>query len=124
MKTKKILILDDYDTLGEIYEEHLNSSGFLAKWVPNLRTARRAAKSFKADLLLVDHGLGGDEKNGIDAIPELKKLYPKAIIIIFSNYSGYFLKDKALALGAKDFWLKIDTNLAQLTQALQKIFDQ
>lgn len=117
---KKILYIDDEAIIGNIYKKLLNNSGFEAEWVSSVAAAEKLAATFQADLLLVDNGLE-EGKDGIEAIPDLKKAFPKAKIVIFSNYTESEKKGQALKLGADYYWLKIETKGNKLVQAITKV---
>lgn len=118
---QKILIIEDEKTLGGIYEKFLNSEGFVAKWIASTREAKRLSTNFPADLVLLDQGLP-DEADGIEALLELKKLFPKAKFVIFSNYSAFALEGKALQAGADAYWVKVDIRLSKLSQKIRELF--
>ena len=111
---KKILIIEDEYYLGSTYQNSLVEAGYEAKWVKTINEAKKIASKFSADLLLLDHGFQSETANGIESIPEFKKRFPSSIIIIFSNYSDFNLKQLAFQKGAHDYWLKIGTSLEDL----------
>ena len=119
---KKVLYIEDQKSIGEIYKGLLNQAGFQTEWVPSVPAAEKIAATFQADLLLVDNGLQ-EGKNGIEAIPDLKKTFPQAKIVIYSNYDEKAKEDQAKELGAFDYWVKIkvkgDDLVKAITQALQ-----
>src|SRR4030095_6930363 len=53
-KPKKILLVEDDDTLAEVYKTRLHAEGFDLKRVPNGEEALAAALEFKPDLILLD----------------------------------------------------------------------
>jgi len=114
---KKILIVEDEEKLGKIYREHLARSGFEAR----LSSTISAVKNFDPDLVLLDHGLPDEELDGIELIPQIKKRFPRAQIVVFSNYSPFELRARALAAGAEDYWVKVDLSLKNLLERVQAL---
>ena len=82
---EKILIIEDEDVLGKAYQMILEDF-YDVKWVMTAEKGEELVNFFQPDLILLDHGLPAPGKNGITAIPHLKKCFPDAKIIIFSNY--------------------------------------
>lgn len=117
---QSILIIEDEVDLGETYEEKLNSANYNAKLVATIEEAEDLA-DFHPALLLVDHGLSGSNKNGVEAITTLKKKFPEAALVIFSNYNENSLERKAFELGADEYWVKINFTLKQLIEKIQEI---
>jgi DNA-binding response OmpR family regulator len=118
---QKILIIEDEKALGKIYEKYLNSEGFIAKWIDSIEAAQKLSESFQPDLVLLDQGLPSESRNGIEALPDLKKLFPKARFVIFSNYSAFALENKALEAGADAYWVKVDIRLNTLTKRILEL---
>jgi DNA-binding response OmpR family regulator len=118
---KKILIVEDENALGEIYQRKLIEVGYAVKWVQTAEAAEELAGSFEPDLVLLDHGLPIGGKSGIEALTSLKKIFTRAIFILFSNYSDLNLQELALKAGAQDCWVKVDLRLQQLVEQVQQI---
>ncbi len=118
---QKILIIEDEATLGKIYREQLTKTGYRVKLATTIEDALALSRTFAADLILLDHGLPESDKDGIESIPDLKAVWPKAKIVLFSNYSMFELKEKALAAGAEDYWLKLDLKLDELSDRIAKL---
>jgi DNA-binding response OmpR family regulator len=118
---QNILIVEDEKVLGNIYKNCLSKAGFTVELATSLKAAEGLAKDFPADLILLDHGLPDTDRNGIDAIPDLKKIFSQAKIILFSNYSLFDIQKRALAAGADDCWMKLDMKLEDLVKKVQNL---
>jgi DNA-binding NarL/FixJ family response regulator len=57
------------------------------------------------DILLISHALEGEER-GLLSLQELKKGYPKAQILLLSNYTEYAFAAQALKNGISGYLLK------------------
>lgn len=117
---KKILYIEDEEALGKTYQDFLNNAGFTTEWVTSVPAAEELAVTFQPDLLLIDNGLK-EGKDGIEAIPDLKKFFPQAKIIIVSNYPEQAKKDQAKKLGADDYWYKLDISLKDLKTKVSNV---
>ena len=119
---KKILILEDEDVLGKMYKKKLEAAGFEVQWVKTVEKTEQMVQRFPADLLLLDHGIRGYEKAGIDIIPLLRKILPDSKILMLSNYSDFQFHAKAIEEGADAYLVKINTPPKVLVQYIQDVF--
>lgn len=115
---KKILLIEDYEILAKIPMMKITAAGYEARAVASVEEAEKLG-SFAADLLIVDHGLEG--KQGIDSIPILKKVFPKAKIVILSNFTSDERRKEAAEKGAVDFWSKMDLPFNKLIERVEKV---
>lgn len=106
---KKILILEDEEILGRVYKKKLEGAGFEVLWTKTIQDTEQMVHQFSADLILLDHGISGHEKAGVDIIFELRKVLPATKIVMLSNYSDFELQSKALYEGADAYLVKINT---------------
>lgn len=113
----KILLIEDQRWLGRMFVQILSSAGYKTKYVLSAEEAEQAA-DFAADLLLIDNGLPG--KKGIKALPDLKKIFPQAKLVVLSNFSKKEYGAKARAQGADEFWNKTET-IGQLPEYVKQI---
>jgi CheY-like chemotaxis protein len=133
---KKILIIEDEEELINLYSEFLRAKKFDVHCAHTIENAKKLAKKFQADLLLIDHSLRGNGKNGLNALPELRKSFPNAILILFSNFTKKELKRLAEIEDennagekisknfefANDYWYKSDCNLDNLLKKIKTKF--
>lgn len=107
MKTQ-VLIVDD----SEVYRLFLRNTLAtepdveVVSVASNGRLAMPRVNHYKPDIVLLDYDM--PEMDGLEAIPEIKRLSPKTRIIMFSTHTtkGARLTLKALELGADDFIAK------------------
>ena len=119
--SKKILYIEDEEAIGGVYKNLLNNAGFQTEWVLSVPAAEKLAETFQPDLLLVDNGLK-EGKQGIESIPNLKKHFPEAKVIIVSNYPKEEKGELASKKGADDYWYKLDIELNDLAKKVANIF--
>ncbi|MCK5605212.1 response regulator [Candidatus Pacearchaeota archaeon] len=119
---KKIILLEDEITLGSIYKKNLEKAGYEVVWLKSTLDINKTTKEFKADLIILDHGIRDEEKSGLDLIPAFKKKLPQAKIIMLSNYSSFQLEKKALNAGAMHYLVKINTSPSVLGSYVDNLF--
>ncbi len=81
-----ILIVDDDLYVRDTLSDVLNEAGFTTAGSSTCNEALAEMEKQEADVLLLDIGLSNE--NGMDFVPEFKKLYPKIPVIILTG-SGY-----------------------------------
>lgn len=116
---KKILIAEDEKPMSKALEIKLGRAGYDVKAVYNGEEAIEILKKEKFDLLLLD--LIMPKKDGFDVLAEIKNKKIKTAVIVLSNLGQEEDINKAKALGAKDFFIKSDTPIAQILEHIQKI---
>ena len=116
--SKKILYIEDDKILGSAFKIKMSGTDYEVQHAGSVEEAEKL-NDFVADVLLVDHGLPG--KQGIDAIPDLKKIFPQAKIIIYSNFDDDKHIEKAQQNGADDYWVKFQTPIKKVIQQIQAI---
>jgi DNA-binding NarL/FixJ family response regulator len=101
--TASVLICDDNDAVRELL-------GVIVGESPSLRVVGEAADGNEAiieairlqpDVILLD--LAMPNRNGLDALPELRRLVPNAQIVVFSGFAGATVAEQVLALGAASY---------------------
>jgi len=115
---KTIIILEDEEVLGSIYKKKLEEASFLVYWKKTVEDVEVLMKNLNFDIILIDHGIKGHKKSGIDLIPLVRAISKNAKIIMLSNYSEPELREKCLKNGADDFLLKINMPPKKLVEYL------
>jgi two-component system invasion response regulator UvrY len=116
-----VLICDDNDAIRELLSAIVDDS-------PGMRVVGEAADGNEAiieairlqpDVILLD--LAMPNRNGLEALPELRRVAPAAQIIVFSGFASSTVAEQVLALGAASYLEKgadPDTIAATITLAL------
>ena len=118
---KKIILLEDEEVLGKIYKKNMERAGYEVRWLKSTKETIAAAKKFKANLILLDHGIRGEDKSGLEIIADLKEAIPDAKIVMLSNYSHFQLEEEALEAGAIGYLVKINTPPSALVDYVDKL---
>lgn len=122
MTTKSVVVCDDDQTLITIIRVFLTKQGFQVYSAENGNAAVKMIKSAKPQLLFLDIDM--PEKNGFEVLEELRtaglgKLYK----IVISAHEDKASRDRALALGADEVWVK-PFNAAKLLTSVDALIKQ
>ncbi len=118
MTPKKILIAEDEKPMANALGLKLNSAGFETTLVYDGEAAVASARSNSFDLIILD--LVMPIKDGFFVLAELKKLKITTPVIVSSNLSQEEDIKRARELGARDYFIKSDTTLAQVVEKVQQ----
>lgn len=116
--TKKILIADDEKPLARALELKLRKVNFEAESVFNGQDALDNLIKGGFDLLLLD--LVMPKMNGFEVMEAMKNKKINIPVFVLSNLSQEEDEARALSLGAKAFFVKSGTPLAEIIEKVQK----
>lgn len=120
VKKVVLIIEDDEMLLRALYLAFLHS-GFTIATAEDGETGLRMTERLKPDLVILDLLLpkmnGFDYLKTIKANPELKNIP----VIILSNLGDKDDMEKCLALGARDYFIKANTDLSILSKKVNDI---
>ncbi len=118
-QTKKILLVEDDDSLANVYTSRLQVEGFEVKRVPNGEDALAAAVEFKPDLVLLDVMMpkvsGFDVLDIIRNTPETANLK----VVMLTALSQDTDKARADQLGADDYLVKSQVVIADVIERIK-----
>jgi len=117
---KKILLVEDDQTLSETYTERFTAEGFELKSAKNGEEAMALALAFKPDLILLDIMM--PKVSGFDVIDILRNTPETADIkiIVLSALGQQEDIDKAKSLGANDYLVKSQVVLADIVDRVRQ----
>lgn len=118
-KLKKILIIEDEKPMARALELKLTHEGFEVQCAFNGETALEIFEKEKIDLIISD--LVMPKMDGFRVLEEMKARSVTTPIIVLSNLSQEEDRKKALSLGAKDFFIKSNTPIADIVDHVKKI---
>ena len=102
---KTALVVDDNARIRKMLAVAFLSDGFkTCVQAENGKEGIKAAKQIKPDVITLDFSM--PVVNGLEAASELRKLFPKTPIILFTLYGGSLLKTKASKAGVSLVLLK------------------
>jgi two-component system chemotaxis response regulator CheB len=119
----QIMIVDDSVVVRKVLTDVLSGDPDLAiaGWASNGRLALAKLQTLRPDIILLDIEM--PEMNGLEAIPEIRKILPHTPIIMFSTLTerGAEATLDALALGASDYLAKpSNQNMAATAEAIRR----
>lgn len=117
---QKILVVEDETALQRVLVEWLESEGYEARGATTGREALKLVSQELPDLILLDIIL--PEINGLEVMRELAKdvKFAKIPVIVLTNLGDEYNRQRALALGAKNFLVKAEYDFS----AMKKIIEQ
>lgn len=116
---KKILLVEDDDSLANVYLARLEVEGFQVKRVPNGEDALAAAIEFKPDLVLLDVMM--PKVSGFDVLDILRNTPETANlkIVMLTALSQENDKSRADQLGADDYLVKSQVVIADVVERIK-----
>lgn len=118
-RPKKILLVEDDDTLANVYKTRLHTEGFDLKRVPNGEDALAAALEYKPDLVLLDIMMpkvsGFDVLDIIRNTPETTNM--KVIMLTALNQEAD--RQRAESMGVDDYLVKSQVVIADVIERIK-----
>lgn len=117
---KKILLVEDDDSLANVYLARLEVEGFVVKRVPNGEDALAAAIEFKPDLVLLDVMM--PKVSGFDVLDILRNTPETANlkVVMLTALSQDSDKARADQLGADDYLVKSQVVIADVIERIKQ----
>lgn len=118
-KMKKILIVEDDDSLAAVYISRLEAEGFLVKRVPNGEEALAAALEFHPNIILLDVMM--PKVSGFDVLDILRNTPETANlkVIMLTALSQEADKTRATELGVDDYLVKSQVVIADVVDRVK-----
>jgi len=116
---KKILLVEDDDSLASVYETRLGAEGFDVKRAPNGEEALAAAKDHKPDLILLDVMM--PKVSGFDVLDILRNTPETANskIVMLTALSQPADQQRAKELGVDDYLVKSQVVIADVVEKIK-----
>jgi DNA-binding response OmpR family regulator len=117
---KKILLVEDDDSLAKVYLTRLQAEGFDVKRAPNGEEALASAVAYKPDLILLDVMM--PRVTGFDVLDILRNTEQTAHvkIIMLTALGQDADKDKAKSLGVDDYLVKSQVVIADVVARIKQ----
>ena len=117
---EKVFIIEDDKFLIKILSRKLEEEGFTVFQASEGNEALRRVIEEKPDIILLDLILPG--KNGFEILTEVMRHedMQKTPVIILSNLGQIADIERGLALGAKDYIIKTDLNLNDISEKIKE----
>lgn len=120
--TKKILIIEDNDLLGEILQRKLVSENYEVLWSRDGARGYEMLLDIKPDLLLLDIAL--PSMNGYEILAEKSKVaeVAKIPVIVVSNSGQPIEYDNLIKYGVKDYVVKANFEPSEVVDKVKAVF--
>ena len=117
---KKILIIEDDQSLYNVYSAELKLRGYDVAHEADGMHAMAAVEDYKPDLILLDIILPG--RNGLEILEDIKsqKDLSEIKVLMVTNYGNDSNVKKALELGAFDYVLKYNVVPSDLSEKVSQ----
>lgn len=121
---KRILLIEDEDSIRDLYKRHLDEAGFSTDAIGNGKDGLQSAKQGQYDLLLLDIML--PDINGLDILKEVKQNeQTKNIpVILLTNLRQDEIIKEGFKLGAEGYLMKASFTPKQIVAEVQNILQQ
>lgn len=122
MNRVRILVADDADFMYEMLENLIDKMHYeVVGYAADGEEAVRKFKDLTPDLITMDILM--PRMNGIKSIKEIRRLSPKARILVISALSDPDLVKEAMAAGASDYITK-PFSVSDLKSRIAKVMEQ
>ena len=119
-KQKKVVIVEDDESISKVYEIKFAKEGIASTLAIDGEEAVLKIGSENPDLILLD--LMIPKKDGFWVLEEIKKnpKLKKIPVIVLSNLGQKSDEERALALGANEYLIKVDHSIVQVIDKVKE----
>ena len=101
MGAKRILVVDDQESMREMLSELLRMMGYDARAVDGGDQALQSLQDTETDLVITDLNMPG--MDGMELMKRIKGLYPRLPVIIITGYGTFNTERQVLSSGADGY---------------------
>lgn len=101
MGTKRILVVDDQESMREMLSELLQMMGYDARAVDGGDQALQSLQETETDLVITDLNMPG--MDGMELMKRIKGLYPGLPVVIITGYGTFNTERQVLSSGADGY---------------------
>lgn len=117
---QRILLVEDDDSLAQVYQTRLDAEGFTVQRVPNGEDALVSALNFKPDLILLDVMM--PKVSGFDVLDILRNTpeTAKVKVIMLTALGQDSDKERAASLGVDEYLVKSQVVIADVVDRIKQ----
>lgn len=119
-KKKKILVVEDEKPLVRALKLKLSKAGYSVFTALNGEEATQAIANENFDVILLD--LIMPQMDGFEVLEKIQYKQPKPNVIILSNLSQQEDINRAMKLGASNFFIKADQSITQIISYIDNLY--
>lgn len=112
---KKILLVDDEESIHLLYREELEDEGYEVHSAMSGEEAMKILKTLSPDLIILDINMPG--MNGIEALRKIKENNPNLPVILSSAYQEF---KQDLASWASDDFIVKSADMGELVASVKR----
>lgn len=118
-RKKRILIIEDDEHVSKVYEMKFSKEGYDTIFVTNGEDGVEKIATEKPDLIILD--LMVPQKDGFLVLEEIKKNpdIAKIPVLVLSNLGQQSDKDRAIALGANEYLVKVNHSMQEVVDKVK-----
>ena len=122
-KAKKVLVVDDEDSVREIYRHEFLNSGYTVVVAADGEEGLLKAGEEQPDIMLLDIML--PKMSGIEVLRALKEneLTKKIPVLLLTNLGEETIIKEGFELGADGYLLKVSYTPSQVVEEVKKFFE-
>ena len=120
MSKKRILVVDDDESLRWVTQAQLQQSGYDVAAAANAASALEQLRNLPADLVITDLKMPG--MSGLDLLKEIRAAYPEIIVIMVTAFGTVENAVEAMKAGAYDYITK-PVNMDELRLIVNRGFE-
>jgi len=112
---KKILLVDDEESIHLLYREEFEEDGYEVHSALNGTDALEKFEAISPDLVILDINMPG--MNGIEVLRQMKEINPTLPVILSTAYHEY---KQDLGVWASDEYIVKSSDLGELKEAVRR----
>ncbi len=116
---KKILLVDDEESIQMVYREEFEDDGYKVISALNGEIGLEKFKEEQPDIVILDIQMPG--LNGVEILRQIKMLNPRIPVILSSAYQGF---KRDLGTWASDEYVVKSGNLEDLKAAVRRLLKE
>jgi len=119
MEVANILIAEDDDVLRDDYTKKFTIAGYNIRAVENGKKAVEEATKLEPDIMIVD--LNMPVMDGFNVLEKFPKETRKFPIIVLTNFGNEENRDRAMKLGANEYFIKNEMTIRSLLEMVESL---
>ena len=119
---KKILIIDDDISVGEVLKDFLDELGYRTFYAADAKNGIIIAERERPDLILLDVLM--PQIGGLEALKRIKEILPDVIVVVMSGLQDEQVAKQAIRRGAYDYITKPFDLIYVQSNLLARIFPE
>lgn len=121
MMKAKILYVEDYPVVQQMYLDVLKAAGFDVDTANDGKQALEMSAENSYDIVLLDLLL--PHVTGVEFLREFRKKHPKTEVIVLSDFDNPHMVKDVKDLGVEHYWIKVENTPHVLVKKLEEVMN-